>query len=73
MSKNVRIDKVLCLSSGHCVLNEPDAFVFDDDQLAEPTAEVSKVEISRLEQIVESCPGGAISFVGETQGERAVK
>jgi ferredoxin len=60
MEYRVHIDKDVCMSSGRCVLDEPGAFAFDADQLAEPTAGVSTLSQSRVRAVADACPSGAI-------------
>ena len=60
MGYTVHIDKNLCMSSGRCVLDEPDAFRFDDDELAEPTTGVTELPEDRLTAAARACPSGAL-------------
>lgn len=60
MEYRVHIDKDVCMSSGRCVLDEPEAFKFDPDQLAEPTAGVLALGEGRVRAVVDACPSGAI-------------
>lgn len=60
MEYRVYIDKEVCMSSGRCVLDEPEAFRFDADQLAEPTAEVVTLDEGRIHAVLDACPSGAI-------------
>ena len=60
MEQRVYIDKDECMSSGRCVLDEPEAFRFDADQLAEPTAGVATLAEDRLLAVLDACPSGAI-------------
>lgn len=61
MGFRVEIDKANCISSGRCVSDEPAAFRFDDDELAEPTAEASELTRERLVRLARNCPGEAIT------------
>jgi ferredoxin len=54
------VDKDVCMSSGRCVLDEPDAFRFDADQLAEPTRAATVLPEDRMLAVVRACPSGAI-------------
>lgn len=56
----VRIDKDRCISSGMCVGDAPDAFTFDDDELAEATPVARTTDLARLLAIARNCPGQAI-------------
>ena len=60
MEQRVYIDKDECMSSGRCVLDEPEAFRFDADQLAEPTAGAATLAEDRLLAVLDACPSGAI-------------
>jgi ferredoxin len=60
MEQRVFIDKDQCMSSGRCVLDEPAAFRFDADQLAEPTAGAVTLAEDRLQAVLDACPSGAI-------------
>jgi ferredoxin len=60
MKYRVHIDKDVCMSSGRCVLDEPDAFKFDADQLAEPTPGALALGEVRVRAVVDACPSGAI-------------
>jgi ferredoxin len=69
MEYRVAIDKDVCMSSGRCVLDEPEAFRFDEDQLAEPTAGVGTLAYDRLRAVLDACPSGAIRLY---RGDREV-
>ncbi|GAB3465538.1 hypothetical protein GCM10027436_78560 [Actinophytocola sediminis] len=56
----VRIDHDSCLSSGRCVVEEPTAFRFGPDDLAEPTPEAATLPAARLREIAFQCPAAAI-------------
>jgi ferredoxin len=60
MEYTVTIDKDVCLSSGRCVLDEPGAFRFDDDELAEPAEGLAALPEDRLRAVAAACPSGAI-------------
>jgi ferredoxin len=59
--QKVHVDKETCMSSGHCVQSAPDAFRFDADELAEPTAAAADLSAARLSDIAFQCPAGAIT------------
>jgi ferredoxin len=61
----VEIDKDRCISSGRCVGDEPAAFGFDDDELAEPRPGVADVDRRRLVTIARNCPGQAITVFAD--------
>ena len=60
MGLRVDVDKDCCISSGKCVGDEPAAFRFDDDELAEALPEASQLDDARLIRIARNCPGEAI-------------
>lgn len=60
MEYTVVIDKDVCMSTGRCVLDEPGAFRFDADQLAEPVAGADPLPEDRLRAVVSACPSGAM-------------
>jgi ferredoxin len=68
MKLSVHIDKDVCMSSGRCVLDEPEAFRFDAEQLAEPTGGVAALTQSRIQAVVDACPSGAIRL-SEREGD----
>jgi ferredoxin len=57
----VSIDRDACISSGNCVADSPDAFDFDDDDIAMVKAEgASQLSDDRLLRVARNCPAGAI-------------
>jgi ferredoxin len=69
MEYTVIIDKDVCMSSGRCVLDEPDAFRSDADQLAEPIAGAAPLPADRIRAVVGACPSGAIRLY---RGDREI-
>lgn len=63
----VRVDKDVCISSGMCVANEPEAFRFDDDELSEPIDEGRAISGERLVEAAQNCPSGAIRVLLDGQ------
>lgn len=61
----VRIDQEKCVSAGRCVADEPDAFAFDDHELAEVLPGTASLSVERLVVIARRCPGLAIEVVAE--------
>jgi ferredoxin len=70
MEYSFEIDKDVCMSSGRCVLDEPEAFRFDGDQLAEPTSAAAELPEDRMLAVVRACPSGAIRLC---RGDDAVR
>jgi ferredoxin len=67
MEYTVTIDKNVCMSSGRCVLDEPDAFQFSADELAEPISTVVTLPEDRMLAVVRACPSGAIRLYQDGQ------
>jgi len=64
MSFRLEIESDDCMSSGKCVADYPNAFEFDDDELAKLTSEgaLSNDEIIR---VARNCPSRAILVFDE--------
>lgn len=60
MPYTVAVDKDLCISSGKCVADAPQAFQFDADELAE-VVDPSRLSDEERLVIARNCPSGAIS------------
>ncbi len=60
MGYSVSIDREACISSGNCVADSPNAFDFDDDDIAVVKDEVSELPDDRLMRVARNCPAGAI-------------
>jgi ferredoxin len=61
MGYSVSIDRDACISSGNCVADSPDAFDFDDDDIAMVKEEgASQLSDARLLRVARNCPAGAI-------------
>ncbi|MGH9010976.1 MAG: ferredoxin [Acidimicrobiia bacterium] len=54
------IDRDACISSGNCVADSPDAFDFDDDDIAMVKDGVKQLLDDRLIRVARNCPAGAI-------------
>ena len=61
----VSIDKERCVSSGRCMADEPTAFGFDADELADVLGGASALSAERLVVIARRCPGLAIEVTSE--------
>jgi ferredoxin len=61
----VEIDKDCCISSGRCVGDEPTAFGFDEDELAEALPGVDALDQRRLVDVARNCPGQAIAVFAD--------
>lgn len=60
MGYSVSIDRGACISSGNCVADSPDAFDFDDDDIAVVKEGVAGLPDERLLRVARNCPAGAI-------------
>lgn len=61
MGYSVSIDREACISSGNCVADSPDAFDFDDDDIATVKEDgVKQLLDDRLVRVARNCPAGAI-------------
>jgi len=65
----VAIDKQSCLSSERCILAAPEAFVLDDDHLAEVLPAASDLPVETLVAIAKNCPAFAISVFDDDGDE----
>ena len=71
MSYTVRIDKQGCLSSGRCIGAAPEAFAWDEDQLADAKLAATSLSRERLIEIARSCPSLSIAILDEDRNEIA--
>ena len=69
MPYSVKIDKQSCLSSGRCVMAEPDAFGFDDDHLADALPGAGSLTPEALLEVARACPSFAITVLDEAGNE----
>ena len=60
MGYSVSIDRDACISSGNCVADSPDAFDFDDEDIAMVKDGVGQLLDERLVRVARNCPAGAI-------------
>jgi ferredoxin len=60
MGYSVSIDREACISSGNCVADSPDAFDFDDDDIAVVKDGAAELGDERLLRVARNCPAGAI-------------
>ena len=68
MTYRVTVDADVCISSGKCVADEPEAFRFDDDDIAETVPGAPALPDRRLLDVARNCPSGAIRlFDGDTE------
>jgi ferredoxin len=60
MGFSVSIDREACISSGNCVADSPDAFAFDEDDIAVVKDGATALPDDRLRRVARNCPAGAI-------------
>ena len=60
MSYTASVDKTVCISAGLCVAEAPEAFVFDDDEIAEAVEGHPGLSDEALVELARSCPSGAL-------------
>ena len=68
MGYSVSIDREACISSGNCVADSPNAFDFDDDDIAVVKDGVTELPDDRLLRVARNCPAGAI-ILRDTEGK----
>jgi ferredoxin len=68
MTYRAVVDKDVCISSGKCVADAPEAFVFDDEEIAEAVDGHPGLSDDALVELARSCPSGAIRVYDE-QGD----
>jgi ferredoxin len=65
VADRVIIDKDLCVSAGACVDEEPAAFDYDEDGVAEVQPAAAALSREKLIQIARLCPARAIRIEDE--------
>ena len=61
MAPTARVDRRSCGSSGRCIEAAPEAFGWDEDDVAEELPGVTSVAVERLLEIARHCPTQAIT------------
>jgi len=69
MSYRIVIDKQSCQSSGNCIEVDSEAFVFDDDGLADATQRACGCDLETLLTAARRCPALAITIFDESGTE----
>lgn len=68
MTYRAVVDRDVCISSGRCVADEPEAFRFDAEEIARVAPDASNVPDERLLDVARACPSGAIRlFDGDVE------
>lgn len=60
MTHRAHVDRDTCISSGTCVADAPDAFAFDDDEIAGAVPGHPGLSDAALVELARRCPSGAI-------------
>jgi ferredoxin len=66
MAHRVTVDKHVCISSGKCVADFPQAFEFDAQEIAETTPGADSLADDDMIAAARSCPSGAIQVLDES-------
>jgi ferredoxin len=61
MSLRAEVDRDACMSSGKCVADAPQAFEFDDDEIARTVGGARSLDRGRLIAVARNCPAEAIA------------
>lgn len=69
MGYSVSIDRDACISSGNCAADSPNAFDFDDDDIAIVKDGVADLPDDRLLRVARNCPARAIVLRGADGNE----
>jgi ferredoxin len=69
MGYTVKVDRDLCIGAGACVAAEPDAYKFDDENIAVPQPGAADVPDDRLLETARACPASAILVIDEAGQE----
>ena len=62
MSRCTKVDKDTCIGCGMCVALYEEAYILDDEGKAEATQTGQDQDETRLEETIDECPVGAISW-----------
>ena len=66
------LNREACISSGNCVADSPNAFDFDDDDIAIVKDGVAELPDDRLLRVARNCPAGAIILRDDDGNEVAL-
>jgi ferredoxin len=69
MGYTVKVDRDLCIGAGACVADAPEAFQFDDENIAVPQPGAEDVADERLVETARACPATAIHVYDEAGHE----
>jgi ferredoxin len=69
MGYTVKVDRELCIGAGACVADAPQAFQFDDENIAVPQLGAADMPDDRLVETARACPASAIAVFDEAGQE----
>ena len=69
MGYTVKVDRDLCIGAGACVAEAPEAYQFDDENIAVPQPGAKDVSDEKLLETARACPASAIVVVDEAGEE----
>jgi ferredoxin len=69
MGYTVKVDRDLCIGAGACVAAEPEAYKFDDENIAVPQPGAAGLPAERLVETARACPASAIAVFDEAGQE----
>ena len=69
MGYTVKVDRQLCIGAGACVADAPEAFKFDDENIAVPQPAAKDLPDERLLEVARACPATAILVFDESGDE----
>lgn len=69
MGYNVKVDRDLCIGAGACVAEAPEAFEFDDGNVAATRPGADEVADERLLETARACPASAILVLDDADNE----
>jgi ferredoxin len=69
MGYTAKVDRQLCIGAGACVAEAPEAFGFDEENIAEVLPGVAELEDEKLLEVARACPATAILLYDEEGNE----
>lgn len=69
MKCQVQVLTASCISSGRCIVDAPEIFVFNEDRIATVIQATADLTEQRAEDLMDGCPGGAIEITFDDAGQ----
>ncbi len=69
MGYTVKVDRNLCIGAGACVADSPEAFKFDDENIAVVQPGAADLSDEHLLEVARACPATAILVFDEADEE----